>query len=1110
MSPRVTAIIVVQDGSRDAVHLRATLHALEAQTRRPDHVVAVSLASPPAVIELLQTAAIQQIVQLRENMGFGEAVRAGIRASADVLAATGAADVDGDAYWLLAQDTAPEPGALAALVGALEVSPSVGIVGPKLLDWDRGETIISYGESMTPLGAAVTLVANELDQGQHDAVSDVLGVAAPAMLVRARVWDEVSGIDPALHQADDGLDLSVRVRLAEHRVSLEPSARVRWAGDGVAGPNRSRRGAVVRRQAYVSRAAQLHRRMVYANAAVVWLHWLSLLPLALVRAVWRLITKQPELITSEIGAALAVAFGFGRISRSRQRLRASKRVGWAQLAPLRISVGEVTRRSRLRREAGAVSVVVERSDLRFISGGGGWLVTASALLSAVLFFRFIDVQALAGGGLLPLSNTVGELWGNTGFAWRDQGLGVISAADPFAVVLAFLGTLTFWNPSFSIVLLYLLALPLATLGAWFAATRLTERSGYRLFVAALWTLAPSLLGSLAAGEIGAVIVHLLLPWLFYTASVFRRSWAATAVAAMLAAVILACAPSLSIAFALIWVVLLVTAGRYIPRVIWMLIPALTLFAPLIWQQGIRAGNWWALLADPGSVLTAYPVTEGWKIALGMPAYGNSGWPGLISSLGIGGVAAEWALPVLLAPLLLLAIIALFFRGTLRVSGLLLIALLGLTTAALSSHLLVTLSGPNTVAIWPAPALSLYWLGLVGAAAVGLDAMRRRGMIPALVVGVLAIVVAGPMIAIFPTGHSPVQASDGRTLPAYVTAAASQDPSQGTLLIRPERADAISATLIRGGGTSLDSRSTRANTRTVLTEDDNRIADLAGNLISASGLDVAKTLTDLRVRFVLLAPASPGLDPADAAGAEQTLNRAVAALETEGALGRVGPTDQGILWRFDGEIPPAAVAPTSWATPVVGFLTGLVFIVALLLAVPTAASRRMAEATPRTIGHAVPRSGGGRRAAGRRGNREGEGSRRARRRAERVAEKEAEAALAAEVEAHAPDVSEPEAPVTAPEAESAPAWPEPTDAEAIARTAEAAHDAELAQASEPAFDAEPAPVPETDREATEREGRVPDAGAAPIAIPEEAPAAEPTIIVTGSAPEALADDSKEQK
>ncbi|RLP76006.1 glycosyltransferase family 2 protein [Mycetocola tolaasinivorans] len=1050
MSPRVTAIVVVQDGSRDAAHLRATLHALDAQIRRPDHIVAVALASPPQVIEMLQGAAIHQIVQLRDNVSFGEAVRAGIRARVEDPAAD--SDAGSSAFWLLAQDTAPEPGALAALVGALEVSPSVGIVGPKLLDWDHGETIISYGESMTPLGAAVSLVSGELDQGQHDSVSDVLGVAAPGMLVRSRVWEEAGGIDPALHQADDGLDLSVRVRLAEHRVSLEPNARVRFAGDGVAGPARSRRGAVVRRQAFVSRAAQLHRRLTYANPAVVWLHWLSLLPLAIVRAVWRLITKQPELITAEIGAALRVAFGFGRVSRARATLRQSKRAGWSQLQPLRISVGEVTRRNRLRREAGTVSVVVERSDLRFISGGGGWLVAASAVLSAVLFFRFVDVAALGGGGLLPLSNTVAELWGNTGFAWRDQGLGVITAADPFATVLAVLGTLTFWNPSFSIVLLYLIALPLATLGAWFAATRLTERSGYRLFVAALWTLAPSLLGSLAAGELGAILVHLLLPWLFYTSSVFRRSWAATAVAAMLAAAILASSPSLTPAFAIIWVVLLVSAGRYIPRVIWMIVPALTLFAPLIWQQGIRAGNWWALLADPGSVVAAFPVTEGWRIALGLPAYEASGWPGLISSLGIGGVAAEWALPVLLAPFLLLALAALLFRGTLRAAGLLGIALLGLLTAVLAGHVLVTLSGPNTVAIWPAPALSLYWLGLIGAAAVGLDAMRRRGLVPALVVGVLAVVVAGPMISVFPAGNSPVHATDGRTLPAYVTAAAGQDPRQGTLLIRPEGADSISATLIRGGGTSLDSRSTRANTRTTLTEDDNRVADLAGNLISASGLDVAKTLTDLRVRFVLLAPASPGLNPGDAAGAEQTLNRAIAALETEGALGRVGPTDQGILWRFDGEIPPAAPAPTTWATPVVGLLTGIVFVVALLLAVPTAASRRLAEATPRTIGHAVPRSGGGRRAAGKRGASAGEGSARARRRAEREAEREAEAAVAAAVEAEPTVLADPDIPVPHATEDDTPAWPEPA-----APPTAAAPVIEPAPSAEPVLPAETAPT-----------------------------------------------------
>ena len=43
---------------------------------------------------------------------------------------------------------------------------------------------------MTPAGASVPLVEDELDQAQHDGVSDVLSVPSAGMLVRRAVFDE--------------------------------------------------------------------------------------------------------------------------------------------------------------------------------------------------------------------------------------------------------------------------------------------------------------------------------------------------------------------------------------------------------------------------------------------------------------------------------------------------------------------------------------------------------------------------------------------------------------------------------------------------------------------------------------------------------------------------------------------------------------------------------------------------------------------------------------------------------------------------------------------------------------------------------------------------------
>ncbi|WP_431220467.1 glycosyltransferase family 2 protein [Leifsonia xyli] len=239
MYPRVTAIVVAQSGGP---HLQRTLDALAAQTRRPDAVIAVDCASTDDAARLLAESRPTQFLSLPEKLPFGAAVAAAVR----VLPPTSGPE---QLLWLLAQDTAPEPQALEALLAALEVSPSVAVVGPKLVDWDDPAFIREFGEAMTPFGASVPLVENELDQAQHDGLSDVLAVSSAGMLVRQALWERLDGFDPALPAIDDGLDFCTRARLAGFRVMLVAQARVAIAGDGLAGPNLSRKWTVRRRLA---------------------------------------------------------------------------------------------------------------------------------------------------------------------------------------------------------------------------------------------------------------------------------------------------------------------------------------------------------------------------------------------------------------------------------------------------------------------------------------------------------------------------------------------------------------------------------------------------------------------------------------------------------------------------------------------------------------------------------------------------------------------------------------------------------------------------------------------------------------------------------------------
>ncbi|WP_345763844.1 glycosyltransferase family 2 protein [Diaminobutyricibacter sp. McL0608] len=928
MYPRVTAIIVARTGGD---RLQRTLDALKAQTRQPDVVIAVDCASTDDAAQLLADFGPTHLVSVREKLPFGAAVATGVRV-------TPPAAGDHDWLWLLAQDTAPEPDALEALLGAVEVSPSVAAAGPKLVEWDAPHTIREFGEAMTQFGAAVNLVENELDQAQHDGLSDVLGVSPAGLIVRQSLWDELGGFDPALPAVDDGLDFCVRVRLAGFRVVLVPSARIAIAGDGVAGPNSSRKGRVRRRLLRERRAAQLHRRMVYAPAAAVPVHWLSLVPLALFRSIGRIVGKEPGAIGGEFAAAFRTAFAGIRVSSARRNLARHRVVGWAAIAPLRIPIAEVKRARALKREAAYVALRGERRDLNFFGGGGAWTVLAAAVLGIALFFPLLGANTLGGGALLPMPSSVAELWTTLGYGWRDVGLGFVGAADPFAAVLAVLGTLTFWQPSFFLVALYFTALPLAALGAWLLASRLTQRSSLRVFAALAWAIAPPLLIAMQTGRPAAILAHLLLPWLFYAGMAAARSWAAAGVTALLAAATVACAPSLIPALLVIWVIALVLSRRRFARLILVLFPAAVLFAPLVWQQAQR-GAWFSLFADPGVVIQSRPVPA-WQLALGFPDGMLGGWHTLAAELEIPGVGPSVVVAVLLAPLAVLALLSLFLRGSARAVVALVVALLGFATAVAATLVSVSVSASVAVLIWPGAGVSLYWLGLVSAAVIGLGPVGRFAALPAFATLATIAIAAAPAAIAMPVGASSVQATDGRTLPAVVTANATSAPRTGTLQLTAQPNGGIAAVLLRGAGATLSGQSTLSSTDRTLSTDEQSLATLAGNLASQSGFDPTPELKSLGIDYVLLAPASTSIDSKAATpAAKATSLRATIALDADAALVPVGRTATGALWGFQRgttDVPPAAQIPPDaggvWRT-IILIVQAVVIGLILLLSIP---------------------------------------------------------------------------------------------------------------------------------------------------------------------------------
>ena len=139
----------------------------------------------------------------------------------------------GDWVWLLHDDCAPAPDALAQLLAEVGRDPRTAVAGPKVLGLGDRRLLLEVGVTIARSGRRdVGLERREYDQGQHDGARPVLAVGTAGMLVRRDVWDELGGLDPRLPLLRDDVDLGWRANLAGHRVVVVTDAVVHHAEAG--------------------------------------------------------------------------------------------------------------------------------------------------------------------------------------------------------------------------------------------------------------------------------------------------------------------------------------------------------------------------------------------------------------------------------------------------------------------------------------------------------------------------------------------------------------------------------------------------------------------------------------------------------------------------------------------------------------------------------------------------------------------------------------------------------------------------------------------------------------------------------------------------------------
>lgn len=706
-----------------------------------------------------------QVTSARVPGGFGGAVA---YALAHLDPADTGADSGADAaewLWLLHDDSAPAPDALAVLLEAVETAPMVAVAGCKQLDADAPGRLIDVGLSVSRWGERLTLMdLDEQDQGQYDSRTDVFAVNSAGMLVRRDVWERFGGFDPALPATGDDVDFCRRARLAGHRVVVVPAARILHTvrPDAAGTP-------------FAARRAEVYTRLKHAP---LWALPVDVLG-ALLGGLWQfalgIVVKEPGLGAAKLGASLAALAAVGRLARGRRALARTRTVARSvvMVPPLVTPRAEVWahRRALLESAAEPESVVGDGSgsaegpiepsgdaqhDFAALAvASRGWVGTGAAAVAAlalvaglVALAPLLGAEAAVGGALAPVSSALSAVFAHATSWWTALGAGQPGHGDPFDLVLGVLGILGFGDANRAVAATLVLASPVAGLGAWALAANLTAHRVPRTLAALVWAAAPSLIVALGQGRLGAVIAHAALPWA--ALGVLRAvgaarirgaaehhepragsggvpSWTAAAAGGLALACATAGAPSLVPLAAAVVLVLTVALRRRARTLWWVLVPTVALFLPL-WVSAPGTPRAW--IADPGVPLPAAPAAP-WQLVLGQPvgfdaAAGLTGAPFLPAGVPWSLVAAV----VVGAPVLVAAVAgAVLLTGRRGAAARLLLAI-GIGAAAYAwavSRVPTSVAGDSLAAPFAGPSLGVACLAFLGAGVLAGDRLvdRRR-------------------------------------------------------------------------------------------------------------------------------------------------------------------------------------------------------------------------------------------------------------------------------------------------------------------------------------------------------------------------------------------------
>ena len=168
-----------------------------------------------------------RVITLERNWGFAEGYNKAL------------VQIDADYYLLLNSDIEVTHHWLTPLIEFMDTHPQVAACQPKLLSIFRRDQFEYAGASGGyvdrfgyPFCRGRVFDTIEEDNGQYDYPAAILWATGAALMVRARIYKEVGGLDPRFFAHNEEIDMCWRMRLLGYSVYCIPESVVYHVGGG--------------------------------------------------------------------------------------------------------------------------------------------------------------------------------------------------------------------------------------------------------------------------------------------------------------------------------------------------------------------------------------------------------------------------------------------------------------------------------------------------------------------------------------------------------------------------------------------------------------------------------------------------------------------------------------------------------------------------------------------------------------------------------------------------------------------------------------------------------------------------------------------------------------